>query len=223
MELFEILGQGNNFWRLLVEGFGTTLFIALSSSALAIILGFPFGFLMKSKRAVVRILCKVYLEFFRLMPQMVLLFVFYFSLSTINGVSLSAIDCSIIIFSLWGVAEMGDIVRAAISSVAIGQIEAGKSLGLTKLQLNLKIVLPETLRRVIPPSVNLITRIIKTTPIVYFIGVLDVKKVADSIINLNRFEFPNAAFYIYGFIILLFFFICFALSHFSKLLERKLA
>ena len=116
---------------------------------------------------------------------------------------------------------MGDIVRGALHSLPAHQIESAKALGLNKFQLYRYIMIPQAIRRMIPGTINLATRMIKTTSLVDLIGVIDVVKVGQQIIESSRFEYPTASFYIYSFIFLLYFIICYPLSKISKYLEKK--
>ena len=93
---------------------------------------------------------------------------------------------SIIVFTFWGTAEMSDLVRGALISIPKHQYESSEALGLSKVQTYWYIIIPQTLRRLIPLSINLITRMIKTTSLILMIGVVEVLKVAQQIIEANR-------------------------------------
>jgi len=126
---------------------------------------------------------------------------------------------AIIVFSLWGTAEMGDLVRGAITSLPKHQFESGQALGLSQRQLYVYIIIPQVLRRLLPQAINLITRMIKTTSLIVLIGVIEVVKVGQQIIDSNRLSIPSAAFWIYGCILLLYFAVCFPISKLSSYLE----
>ena len=83
------------------------------------------------------------------------------------------------------------------------------------------IIIPQTLRRLIPLSINLITRMIKTTSLILMIGVVEVLKVSQQIIEANRISSPNAEFGIYLVVFLLYFFACWPISMLAKYLERR--
>ncbi|MDU4660801.1 MAG: amino acid ABC transporter permease, partial [Clostridium butyricum] len=83
------------------------------------------------------------------------------------------------------------------------------------------IMIPQAVRRMLPGTINLATRMVKTTSLVVLIGVIDVVKIGQQIIETSRFEFPTASFWIYGFIFFLYFIICYPLSKISKNLEQK--
>ena len=140
---------------------------------------------------------RLYLEFVRIMPQMVLLFLVYFGTTRAFGWNLSGETASIIVFVLWGTAEMSDLVRGALIAIPKHQYESAEALGMSRAQTYWYIIIPQTVRRLIPLSINLITRMIKTTSLVLMIGVVEVIKVAQQIIEANRTASPNAAFGIY--------------------------
>ena len=109
----DVLFKGTNFLRLL-GGLWVALRISLISVAISIVLGIAMGMLMTSKSRVLKAIFRVYLEIVRIMPQMVLLFVVYFGTTRVFGWNLEAEAAAIIVFSFWGTAEMGDLVRGAL-------------------------------------------------------------------------------------------------------------
>ena len=217
----QVLFQGNNFLRLL-QGLLVSLRISLVAMVLSILLGILFGVIMTSKNPVIRFLCRFYLEVVRIMPQLVLLFLVYFGVAKHFGVNLSGEVAAVIVFTFWGTAEMGDLVRSALLAIPIHQYESGYALGMTKAQVFFHIIIPQTIRRLLPSSVNLLTRMIKTTSLVVLIGVVEVVKVGKQIIDANRYTIPTSALGVYGTIFLLYFIICFPFSKLSGILERRL-
>ena len=185
------------------------------------ILGVFVGVAMTSKNRVIRFLMRIYLEFIRIMPQLVLLFLVYFGLARGTGINLTGEISAVIVFTLWGAAEMGDLVRGALASIPVHQYQSAAALGLTRVQQYRYVILPQTIRRLAPLSINLATRMIKTTTLVALIGVVEALKVGQQIIDANRFEFPNAALWIYGLIFILYFLICYPLSVAARRLEKK--
>ena len=182
---FQVLLQGNNFLRIL-QGLGVTIGISIVSVLLSLLLGTLFGIVMTSKSKIVRFLSRIYLEFIRIMPQLVLLFIVYFGLARNFNINISGELSAIIVFTLWGTAEMGDLVR-----------------------------------RLLPQAINLVTRMIKTTSLVVLIGVVEVTKVGQQIIDSNRLTIPTASFWIYGTILILYFAICYPVSKLSTYLENR--
>lgn len=217
----EVLFQGINFLRLW-QGLWVSLRLALISMGLSIVLGIGMGMVMVSHNRLIRFFCRCYLEAVRIVPQLVLLFLVYFGAARHIGLNLSGEVAAVIVFTFWGTAEMGDLVRNALISIPKHQYESGYALGMTKLQVNVKIIIPQTIRRLLPSAINLLTRMIKTTSLVVLIGVVEVVKVAKQIIDASRYTSPMVALWIYGTIFWMYFIICFPFSRISALLERKL-
>ena len=220
-EAFGVLFMGRNFARLM-GGLWVTISIAAVSVALSLVLGFIVGIIMTSKNKIVRAVCRVYLEFMRIMPQLVLLFLAYFGITRAFGISLSGEAASVLVFTLWGTAEMGDLVRGALESMPSHQYESARALGLTESQIFVYIIIPQTIRRLVPLSMNLITRMIKTTSLVVFVGVIEVVKIGQQIIEANRISVPTASIAIYAVIFMMYFAVCWPLSFAADRLEKKL-
>ena len=176
---------------------------------------------MTWKNPIIKAILRIYLEIVRIMPQMVLLFLVFFGTTRAFGWDLSGESASIIVFTFWGAAEMSDLVRGALISIPKHQYESSAALGMSKAQTYWYIIIPQTLRRLIPLSINLITRMIKTTSLILMIGVVEVLKVSQQIIEANRMSSPNAAFGIYLVVFLLYFFACWPISMLAKYLERR--
>lgn len=220
-EAFGVLFMGRNFARLM-GGLWVTISIAAVSVALSLVLGFIVGIIMTLKNKIVRAVCRVYLEFMRIMPQLVLLFLAYFGITRAFGISLSGEAASVLVFTLWGTAEMGDLVRGALESMPSHQYESARALGLTESQIFVYIIIPQTIRRLVPLSMNLITRMIKTTSLVVFVGVIEVVKIGQQIIEANRISVPTASIAIYSVIFMMYFAVCWPLSFAADRLEKKL-
>lgn len=216
----EVLQKGSNFIRL-IEGLWVAVEISLLSIAISIPLGVFLGILMTRKNKLIRFITKFYLNFIRIMPQLVLLFLVFFGTTRSMGWNLSGETAAIIVFVFWGTAEMGDLVRSALLSIPRHQYESSVALGFSRVQTYFYIILPQTLRRLIPVSINLITRMIKTTSLIFMIGVVEVLKVGQQIIEANRMTSPNAAFGIFLVIFILYFVICWSVSMVARYLERK--
>lgn len=214
-----VLFQGRNFFRLL-EGLWVTVSISLVSVAFSMLLGILLGMIMALKNPVTKIITRIYLEFIRIMPQLVLLFIVYFGVTKAFHINLTAQTAAVIVFVLWGTAEMGDLVRGALTSIPKHQYESGRAIGLTGGQIYLYIIIPQAVRRLIPAAINLVTRMIKTTSLVVLIGVVEVVKVGQQIIEASRLTTPSAALWIYGVIFILYFIVCYPVSLLSGRLEK---
>lgn len=215
-----VLFEGRNIERLF-GGLFVTAKVAFVSIIIGSLLGIGLGILMTSKSKIIRYICRLYLEIFRIVPILVWLFIVHFGVTPALNLELSGEIVSVIVFSLWGAAEMGDIVRGALESLPKHQIESGKALGLGLLGLYGYILIPQAVRRMLPGAINLATRMVKTTSLIVLIGVTDVTKVGQQIIELSRLKVPTASFWVYGVVFMLYFIICYPLSKISKKLEIK--
>lgn len=216
----EVLFQGSNFARLL-GGLWVTVEIAFISIVIGTFLGVILGLLRTLKSWPLRFVLRLYLEAFRIIPILVWLYVVYFIFTPKMNLEISGELTAIFVFSLWGAAEMGDIVRGALESLPKHQVESGKAIGLSSGQIYRYILIPQAVRRMLPGTINLATRMIKTTSLVVLIGVIEVVKVGQQIIELGVIKAPNASFWVYGFIFILFFLVCYPLSRLSKRFERQ--
>ena len=125
----EVLFKGKNMVRLL-GGLGTALQISMISVAFSIPLGILLGALMTWKNPVTKAILRIYLEVIRIMPQMVLLFLVYFGTTRAFGWNMSGELASVIVFTLWGTAEMSDLVRGALIRIPVHQYERSAALGM---------------------------------------------------------------------------------------------
>ena len=216
----DLLFEGNNLLRIL-EGTLNTMQIAFISIFLSLIFGVIFGIIYTSKNKIIRFICRFYLEVFRIIPILVLLFIFYFIIPSLFEIDLSGEFVAIYVFVLWGIAEIGDITRGAMESIPKHNSDVALALGFNKIQLYLYVLIPLSFKRVVPGVINLTTRMIKTTSLVIMIGVVDVIKVGQQIIESNILRVPDAAFWIYGFIFVIYFMICYPMSKFAKVLENR--
>jgi polar amino acid transport system permease protein len=207
----------------LIEGLLVTLKIGFIAVVITMVAGFVIGIIRTSKSRMVQLPFRIYLELFRIIPILVWLFVIYYIVPANFDLSLSSETVALIVFSLWGTAEMSDIVRGAIISLPKHQLESSKALGLSIVQMYRFVLIPQAIKRVIPPMINLITRMVKTTALLTMIGVVEVIKVGQQIIEVNSSHHPTIAFWVYGILFFLYFCICFPLSQLSRKLEQKWA
>ncbi len=215
-----VLLELDNLKRLL-EGFETTLLIALSSAVISIIVGILLGSLMAFGSKIMVLACRVYLESIRIIPLLAWLFIVYFGLASWFDLHISAVLASVIVFSLWGGAEMMDLTRGVLTSVSKHQVESALALGMDSKRVIFNIIFPQSFLSLLPSSLNLFTRMIKTTALVSLIGAIDLLKVGQQIIELNLLRMPNASFVVYGVILMFYFSLCYSLSLYSSHLEKK--
>lgn len=208
-----------------MEGFAITIKISIIALILSIILGFIIGVIMTSKNKLINVVLRILLEAFRLIHPIIWLFVFFFGVSYIFNIQTNNIIVSIVVFTLWGSFEIGDLVRSYIKSLPKSQFESSFALGLSKTQMYIYVILPQIIIRITPSIVNLATRLIKTTTLVFLIGVPEVLKVSQGIIQVAYFNNPNSyiSLTMYTFLLFVYFITCYPLSLFSKYLEKKVS
>lgn len=168
-------------YKLLTTGMVTTLEIAILGLVIGFVLGTIIAFIKvapKYKRGI-RILSRigdVYVALFRGTPIVVQLLIGYFVIAPLLGTAVNAIVVSILVFGLNSAAYMSEMIRGGILSVDPGQLEAGRALGLTFTEGMLKIVLPQSVKNILPSLGNEFISLIKETSVVSFIAVVDLTK-----------------------------------------------
>ena len=159
-----------NSFPLLLVGAGVTIQITVLSTAIGFVIGLIVGVARISHVRLLRMLAEVYVEFFRGTPLLVQIFLFYFALPVLTG---QRIDPFIAAISACGInsgAYVAEIFRAGIQSVDDGQMEAGRSLGMTWMQTMRYIIVPQAFKRVIPPLGNEFIAMLKDSSLVSVIG-----------------------------------------------------
>lgn len=228
------LWAGQNIPRL-AQGLWLTAQIAFISVALSAVFGTGLGLLMRSKSRMLRWLCRLYLETIRIVPILLWLFVLHFGFSTWTGIHIDGLWVCIWVFTLWGTAEVGDLLRAALGSIERHQRESAQALGLSARQVFFFIEAPQALRRVLPGMINLFTRMVKTTSLAALIGVIEIIKVGQQLIENSLLSAKhsgaladsglsgvvNASLWVYGLIFILYFLICYPLSLWASRLEKR--
>lgn len=201
---------------LLAVGAGQTLAISLLAILFATLGGVGYGVLAQQGGRLTRGALRVYLELFRVVPVLVWLYLFFFGLPIFFGLDIPAFWYAVLVLALWGASEVGEVVRGGLGSLARGQQEAALALGLSRWQLYRHVLLPQALQRLTPPTINIYTRIIKTSSLAVLIGVVEVIKVGQQII-----ERTYGSLLIYGLLFLFFFLVCYPLSLVSRRLEQQ--
>lgn len=159
-----------NSFPLLLLGAGVTIKITALSVALGILIGLFVGIASISQVKVLRALAAVYVDFFRGTPLLVQLFLFYFALPAITGQRVDPFVAAIGACGINSGAYVAEIFRAGIQSIDAGQMEAGRSLGMTWSQTMRYIIVPQATSRVIPPLGNEFIALLKDSSLVSVIG-----------------------------------------------------
>ena len=156
---------------MMVEGFGNTILITLGALAIGVVIGTLIAvvkYCAEDTKALKPLawLCDIYVTVIRGVPVVVLLLIFYFIIMT----SAEGIAVGILTFGINSGAYMAELIRGGINSVDRGQMEAGRSLGMSKLQAMRKIIFPQALRYILPAIGNELIALLKETSILGMVG-----------------------------------------------------
>lgn len=157
------------WWPKVARAFLTTLKLAVVSEFFILIFGLLVALLRLSKLKTFRFIATVYIDVIRGLPLILLIFIIYFGLSYL-GLNFSRFAAGVVALTVCYSAYEAEIYRAGIESIHKGQMEASRSLGMTYMQSMRYIVLPQAIRRVIPPLSNEFIMLTKDTALVAFIG-----------------------------------------------------
>lgn len=215
----------DNFGFLLLQGFlgfgefaGGTLRLAIPAIVLGFALGIVIGLGRLAKNRSIRFVTTIYVEFFRGVPLVMVIFWFWFIIPNLLEISLPEYGVALTAFVMFEAAYLGEIVRAGIQSVPRGQLEAAAATGLSRGRTMRYIVLPQALRNMIPALVTQFIVLVKDTSLASIIGYIDLTKAAQ-IVN-NREIRP---FELYLFIAVVYWCFCYAMSRYARRLERRLS
>lgn len=155
-----------NSFPLLLVGAGVTIKITALSVALGVVIGLFVGIARISRLRILRVLAAVYVDFFRGTPLLVQIFLVYFALPVITGQRVDPFVAAIGSCGINSGAYVAEIFRAGIQSIDKGQMEAGRSLGMTWVQTMRYIIVPQAFKRVIPPLGNEFIALLKDSSLV---------------------------------------------------------
>ena len=173
--------RGQRNLGFLADGLVATLAISLTSIAISLVLGVLLAFMALSRASVLRLLNRVYVEAFRAIPLLVLLLWVYYGLPVLFGIKLGVFAAGVIALSLSDAAFEAEIFRGGIQSIAKGQKEAAKSLGLTNWQAMRLVILPQALRRILRPLGNQFVYVLKMSSLVSVIGYQELTRRANEL------------------------------------------
>ncbi|HOO31575.1 MAG TPA: amino acid ABC transporter permease [Thermotogota bacterium] len=171
-------------WPDLLEGLGLTLLMALISMSFGTFFGTILAFLKVYSNKVVRAVVTGYIEIIRGTPMLVQIFILYFALP-VYGIKLSAFTAAVIGFILNSAAYQAEYTRGAIQSIEKNQMTAARSLGMTKNQAILSIILPQTIKNAIPAWTNEFIYLLKYTSLAYIVGAEELMEKAKVIASRN--------------------------------------
>lgn len=176
-----------NYFSIMLPSLLRGTVISISLFALTLILSLPLGIPIalgeNCRIPLIRWICKAYVYIFRGTPLMLQLFFFYFFFPIYLNIRWEAFSTAVFTFVLNYAAYFAEIYRGGIKSIEVGQYEAAKSLGLSKVQTFKDIVLPQMTRIVLPPVSNEVITLVKDTALASVIALADLMKVAQGIVN----------------------------------------
>jgi polar amino acid transport system permease protein len=213
----------NNFSFILVQGLfgfgaftGGTLRLAVPAIVFGFVLGTWVGLARLSRRRWLNLPAKLYVEFFRGVPLVMVIFWFWFIIPMLVGKSLPEYSVALAAFVIFEAAYLAEIVRAGILSVPRGQVEAATATGLRRGQMMRQVILPQALRNMIPALVTQFIVLLKDTSLASIIGYVDLTKAAQ-IVN-NREIRP---FELYLFVAVIYWLCSYSMSRFARRIERR--
>ncbi|MED5051630.1 ABC transporter permease subunit [Anoxybacillus sp. PDR2] len=202
--------------KFLLEGFAVTLEVAFISIALSFAIGIIIGILRYGQIPVVSHILAILVEVIRNLPLLLIIFFTYFALPEI-GFKLDKLYAAILALVIFESAMLSEIVRSGLNSIEKGQIEAARSSGLTYLQTLWHIVLPQALRRMVPPIVGQFISLLKDTSLAVVIALPELMNHAQ-IINGRNVNYVIPIFLI---VAIMYFVVNYSLSLLSRKLEYK--
>ncbi len=208
------------------EGLKGTAVIAAESVAASAVIGVLLGTLMTLDSRPLRGAIRLYIEIWRGLPLIVTIFVIFFVLPTAE-IRFSAIQAAAVALSLWGSAQVAEATRGAVQSIPREQHEAASALGFGWLGRHVFVIVPQALRRLLPPMVSLLVNVIQNSTLAGLIGAVELLFAAK--IQVERIAGPPPAglaqvhaVEIYGGLMIVFFAISFPLTRLAAYLEKRL-
>jgi polar amino acid transport system permease protein len=213
---FGVLWQDGNL-PLLLQGLWVTIRMTFLALILSCFIGLVIGLGSMSKVKWISGISATYLAWFRGTPLLVQLMLLYYGLAISLHIDFSASVAGVLGLGMYSGAYVSEIVRGAIQSIDRGQMEAGRSLGLSHWQTMFKVILPQAVRRMLPPLANEFIALTKNSSLLSVITVAELMRAANTIVadNYKYFE-------IYLTIAIFYFVVNFVISTLIKILERKL-
>ncbi len=179
------------YYKLMLQGFGNTLLITLGALAIGVVIGTLVAVAKYYSDDIpalkpLYLLCDLYVTVIRGVPLVVLLLIFYFIIMT----SAEGVTVAILTFGINSGAYMAELMRSGINAVDPGQMEAGRSLGMSKLQAMKKIVLPQAVRNILPAIGNELIALLKETSVTGYVAVVDLTR-AGNLVRNNTYDAVN--------------------------------
>lgn len=203
-------------------GLKETLKLAAVSVVASAVIGIVLGTLLTIRWLPVRAPIRLYIEVWRGLPIVVTILFIYFSLPTFE-LRFSAYTAAAIALSLWGSAQVAEATRGAVQSIPREQHEASAALGFGWVGRHAYVIVPQALRRLLPPMVGLLVNVIQNTTVAFVIGVPETLQASQRQVERLTLETGDPhAFQIFAAVMVLFFVISFPLTRLARYLERRL-
>ncbi len=202
-----------------ILGLETTVATALVALLMALALGVVFGLCATGKIKVLQLISRVYVELIQNTPLLLQLCFLYYALA-FSGRSLGIMLTGMVALGIYHGAYISEVVRAGIQAVPTGQMEAAKSQGFGYLHSMIYIILPQSIKMILPPLVNQVVNLIKNTSCLYIVGGTDLISLTYSFVTgVSTGGAYGPAYLVSG---VLFFVICFPLSTLAGYWEQRL-
>ena len=205
-----------NAFPLLVAGAGITIEITALSVFFGMLIGIVVALVRLSDFRILRWLGNVYVDFIRGTPLLIQIFLVYFSLPSIIGHRVDAFFAAISACSINSGAYVAEVFRGGIQPIDVGQMEAGRSMGMTWWQTMRYIILPQAFKRIIPPLGNEFIAMLKDSSLVSVIGFEELTRRGQLIIARTY-----ASFEIWMAVAIIYLILTFTVARLTGLLERK--
>lgn len=202
----------------LAEGLGLSLLLTVLAAAAGIVLAVVLALMRLSPFLALSLLSAAYVNFFRSMPLILVIFWFFFLVPLLIGRPIGGFYSALIAFTLFEAAYYSEIVRAGIQSVSRGQVWAGYATGLTYAQTTRFIVLPQAFRNMTPVLLTQAIILFQDTSLVFVVALRDFMT-ATTIVARNEGRLIE----MYSFAALVYFVICFSGSLYVRRLQKKFA
>jgi polar amino acid transport system permease protein len=203
---------------LFIKGLGMTIGLALLTVVLGTLLGTPLATAKLSQHKVWKRLASIYIEIVRGTPLLLQLYIFAYGIPlAIPSFYISPFTAGVLALTLNSAAYVAEVIRAGIQSVDIGQMEAARSLGLSKAKAMRKVIIPQAFKNVLPALGNEFVTVVKESSIVSIVGIVDVMKITN-VVSSQEFTMFEALIFA-GF---LYFIVTYSISNLIKRMERRL-
>ncbi|MGD9845563.1 MAG: amino acid ABC transporter permease [Variibacter sp.] len=207
---------------LFLQGLANTFKLALTTLLFSTVVAVIFGLMSISRFRLVRWTARSLVEFVRAIPLVVNLLFVYFG-APLVGVPLDPFAAATIGLSSWGAANGAEIVRGGFNAVSKHQRESAMALGLRGWEIMVYVLAPQVLLPIIPPFTGLFSVLVQATSLASLIGTLEFLRTAQIVVERTTLMTGfSPAFLVYGFVLMVYFVICFSLAGATRVLERYL-